>query len=147
MNRKLCATATWAVIFMVGLVGCGGQKKDVDSELQRAATAFDPANAAPVPAPSVPQQVTMETPDLPAQRVNQAMAAYTGGNYAGAVAQLGTLLDQGSRGKVPMTPQQYMALQDATGAVLRDLAARAAQGDQKAKMALDEYNRLRRVRR
>lgn len=125
-----------ALTVLLGVAGCG-RKADATRELQRASEAM---GAAPSPQP-VPAGA--QTPPTPAQHVEEVRASFKDGKYNDAVTQINTLLVEGSSGKQPMTPQQYMALQDAAGAVLGDLYARAAKGDAKAQQAIKEYQRLR----
>lgn len=139
MNRNAFALSMMTAA-LIGVIGCG-KKTDVNSQLERAAATL---NEAPPATPTT--QPVAKASQTPAQQVNQAVTSFKGGDYNAAVSQLHTLLVQGSKGQVPMSPQQYMALQDATGAVLQDLYTRAAKGDARAQQAVKEYERLQKTR-
>lgn len=138
MNVNPQVVAALALTVLLGGTGCG-RKTDANSELKRAAEAVA---VEPAAQPAQPAQAGAPAPQTPAKHVDQALAAFNGGNYHDAVTRLHTVLVQGSNGKLPMTPQQYMAVQDAAGAMLNDLYVRASKGDANAKQAVKEYERL-----
>lgn len=69
--------------------------------------------------------------------MTQAVASYKAGQYVDAVTRL-----QWLRARKGNTPEQIMALQEATAAVMGEIYARAARGDAVAQKAVKEYERL-----
>ena len=130
--KNFSSLVTLAFAVLVGTAGCG-RKTDASSELQRAVEAVSPKASAP------PTQTSTPTP---ASQLDQALNSFKGGNYNDAVTQLHTVIVEGSNGKLPMTPQQFMAVQDASRSVLGELSIRAVKGDAKAQQAINEYERL-----
>lgn len=122
-------------IVLVCLCGCG--EKDAQpttGRLEENVRAVEQADAA-APAPAV---VPGQPPQPQAsQELNQAVSAYKTGNYEEAVARLQKLRAAGAR-----TPEQAMAIQDAAAAVMAELYNLAAQGDPRAKKAVEDYQRL-----
>jgi hypothetical protein len=132
------------LVFGLCLVGAVptscGSKRDVTSELQKAAAAMakpEPAQEAP-PAAEAPQQ----TPSSPAaqmtipvqaqgQEMNQAIAAYKADDLQDAVRRL-----QNLRHSPVMSAEKRMALNDAMAAVMTEIYARAAKGDASAIQAV-----------
>ncbi len=141
MNVNPQVLAALALTVLLGGTGCG-RKTDANSELQRASEATGAAPSAQPAQATQSTQTGAPTPQTPVQQVDQARTALKAGNYHEAVTQLHTVLAQGSSGKMPMTPQQYMAVQDAAGAMLNDLYVRASKGDANARQAVKEYERL-----
>lgn len=134
--------------FVVSLAGCG-KEASVDAALDNAVKEMqtpppDAQVATPaVQAPPPPASSAASAKPAPAattqvaQQMNQAVASYKGGNYEDAVRRL-----QWLRAQKGNTPQQIMALQEATAAVMADIYALAARGDARAKLAVKEYERL-----
>jgi uncharacterized protein (DUF849 family) len=139
MNPYCAAIAVLALTLLFGAAGCG-KKTGVNNELERAVKA--------VATEAGPETVQTDpaAPQTAAQQVEQATASFKAGDYSDAVTRMSTVLVQGSNGKMPMTPQQYMAVQDAAGAMLSDLYVRASTGDAKAQQAIENYNRLKPTR-
>ena len=71
------------------------------------------------------------------QQMNQAMAAYKSGNLEDTVTRLQTL-----RAAPAISPQQRVAVNDATAAVMADIYARAAKGDAGAMQAVKQYEQM-----
>ena len=128
------------------LAGCGS-KRDVSSELQKAAAAMaqpEPTQAAPPPTVAADQQ----TPSAPAaqtapaqtmgQQMNQAIAAYKAGELEDAVARLEKL-----RATPVMSAEKRMALNDATAAVMGEIYALAEKGDARAIQAVKLAEQMR----
>jgi hypothetical protein len=69
--------------------------------------------------------------------MTQAVISYKAGQYVDAVTRL-----QWLRARKGNTPEQIMALQQATAAVMGEIYARAARGDPVAQKAVKEYERL-----
>jgi hypothetical protein len=142
-----------ALTFLLSMAGCSN-RTDVNTELEQAVKAMESSEPAQAAAPPAPPPATPRSPvqpvqtaprATPVQQVYQAVASYKAGKYTEAVTDLHSVLVQGSSGQTPMSPRQYMALQDAAGAVLQDLQVRAARGDAQAKQALEQYYRLKRA--
>lgn len=112
----------------------GGSSTEVES----AASKFVAAEPAPA---TTPAPGTAPAP-ASAQEMQQAVQAYKGGQFEDAVIRLQRL-----RAAPAMTPQQRMALNDAMAAVMADIYALAAQGDQRAVQAVKQYEKLQTQRR
>ena len=69
--------------------------------------------------------------------MKQAVAAYKGGNLEDAVRRLQTL-----RGMPVMSPEQRIAVNDAMGAVMREIHAMADKGDARAIQAIELYKKM-----
>ena len=128
------------VLGLVAVCVFGGCKKkaaevSVDDAVKEA-TQAEPAAAAAQPA-TAPQNGEAQVQSAPAQQVNEAVADYKSGKYEEAIARLQKL-----RSMPTATPQQAMAVQDATAAVMNDLYALAAKGDARAQQAIQQYQRL-----
>jgi len=131
MKKILLVSACLAVIC---LAGCGQKQVEPTAELEKAAKAMAAAEPS---APAQPVKQTAAPTSTPAQQVQQAMTAYKSDQLTDAVTQL-----QAVRSRAAITPEQRLALQDAMGAVMSDIYARAAKGDARAQQAVKEYERL-----
>jgi hypothetical protein len=123
------------------LVTPGCRKKPgavTNSELERAAAKFGVVETPAAPASPAGASPAQPTTLPPAQQMQQALEAYRGGKFEDAVARLQTL-----RSTPAMSAQQYMALNDAIAAVVADLNALAAKGDERAVLALKQYEKSR----
>lgn len=125
------------VCLCLGLLASGCRRKAETAsspEVESAATKFTAAaesTHAPATAPGAPA-----TP-APAQEMKQAVQAYKGGQFEDAVTRLQKL-----RATTTMTAQQRMALNDAMAAVMADIYALAAKGDQRAIQAVKQYEKM-----
>ena len=128
------------------LIGCS--KKDVSGELEKAASAMSqpdsvPAPAAPEPVSQTPaataarQPVVASTPQVQAQEMSQALAAYKAGELEDAVVRLQRL-----RATPVMSPEKRIAVNDAIASVMNEIYAMAEKGDARAKQALKTYETL-----
>jgi hypothetical protein len=125
----------------VGLLLGGCKRKDggiANAELDVAAGKF--ATAAPASAP-VATPGAAPAP-APAQEMQQAVQAYKGGQFEDTVVRLQKL-----RATPAMSPQQQMALNDAMAAVMTDIYAMAAKGDQRAIQAVKQYEKMQTQKR
>lgn len=131
--------------FVLAWAGCS-HKSDVNSELEKAVNAMEQPAAAQAPAPVLPQPAqpapTPVAAPAPAQEMNQAIAAYKGGNLEDAVTRLQKL-----RASPVMTPQQRIALNDAMAAVMTEIYSLAAKGDARAIQAVRQYEQMQTQRR
>lgn len=98
--------------------------------------------APPPPAPEITSAPAASAPPALAQEMKQAVQAYKGGQFEDAVARLQSL-----RAQPVMSAQQRMALNDAMAAVMADIYAMAAKGDQRAIQAVKQYEKLQTQRR
>lgn len=126
------------------LLGGCGRKSDANAELQKAVNALDQATPAPTQAPApaqtavAPQPVPTPPPAAsPAREMQQALAAYKGGDLQDAVTRLQKL-----RAAPAITSQQRIALNDAMAAVMTEIYALAAKGDARAIQAVKQYEQL-----
>jgi hypothetical protein len=140
---KLSTTVACGLIITGVLTGCS-KKTDVNAELENAAKELQASPiASPVPSSQPIQAAQPVTPSesqpalAPAQEMNQAMASYKSGNLEDAVTRLQKL-----RAQTAMTPQQLIAIQNATAAVMGEVYALAAKGDARAKQAVQQYERM-----
>lgn len=127
------------VLGLVAVCVFGGCKKkaaevSVDDAVKEATQAEPAAATQPVAAP---QNGEAQVQSAPAQQVNEAVAEYKSGKYEEAIVRLQKL-----RSMPTATPQQAMAVQDATAAVMNDLYALAAKGDARAQQAIQQYQKL-----
>jgi len=127
-------------------IGCGS-KRDVNSELQKAAAAMaqpEPAQEAQPPVAEATQQAPSATAaqTTPAhtlgQQMNQAIAAYKAGNLDDAVVGLEKL-----RATPVMSAEKRMALNDAMAAVMSEIYALAEKGDARAIQAVKLAEQMR----
>lgn len=134
----------------VMLVGCGGQKTDAKTELDKAAATLGNAEPAPAPTPAAPEAAVpaaaepvaaMAAPALPtgtpAQQMQQAIASYKAGELEDAVTRLQKL-----RATPVLTAVQRMALQDSVAAVMTEIYGMAAKGDPRAIQAVRQYEEM-----
>ena len=91
--------------------------------------------AQPVTAPVQSESVAAAT--SPSAEMNQALAAYKGGQLDDAVTRLQKL-----RATSALTPQQRIALNDAMASVMTEIYALAAKGDARAIQAAKQYEKL-----
>ncbi len=135
-----------ALLCISSLSSCS-KKTDVNAELENAAKTLAQTETPP-PQPTVPPNHQAAAPaastaaapapvHTPAQEMNQALAAYKSGQLEDAVTRLQRL-----RRQTAMTPEQLIAIQNATAAVMGEVYALAAKGDARAKQAVKEYERL-----
>ncbi|EEF57733.1 hypothetical protein [Pedosphaera parvula] len=127
----LCASLTLA------LTGCN-KNANARGELEKAASLLEKSETAPAPVAQSPQPAEATTTVAsPSQQMNQAMAAYKSGNLEDTVTRLQIL-----RAAPAISPQQRVAVNDATAAVMADIYARAAKGDAGAMQAVKQYEQM-----
>src|SRR5688572_9131521 len=119
MRISLPLLAFFLTTAVITMTGCSKQA-DAGSALEEAAKAMDQPNpdqpgASAVPQPTAPAPAATPTQPVPvivtttvAQQMNQAVAAYKGGQYVDAVTRLQQL-----RAMTGKTPEQTLALQEA----------------------------------
>lgn len=131
MKIEYSILMVWSAALAIILTGCG-KKTDANSELERAVSAMNQS------APAQPLTATATAPGLPpAQEMNQAMAAYKGGNFEDAITRL-----QNLRAAPVMTPAQRIAVNDAVAAVMSELYTLAEKGDARAIQAIKQYQQM-----
>jgi len=134
MKTNYSKLMVWSAALAIILTGCG-KKTDANSELERAVSAMN--QSAPAQ-PAQPSTATATAPARPpAQEMNQAMAAYKGGNFEDAITRL-----QNLRAAPVMTPAQRIAVNDATAAVMSELYTLAEKGDARAIQAIKHYQQM-----
>jgi hypothetical protein len=142
---RITTTIVCGLIFSGVVLGCS-KKSDTNSLLENAAKELQATEAIPPAPPSPPPQSvqsvqpapTTSQPALaPVQEMNQAMASYKSGNLEDAVTRLYKL-----RAQTAMTPQQLIAVQEATAAVMGEVYALAAKGDARAIAAVKQYEQM-----
>ncbi len=126
------------------LCGCG-DRKDANTELQKAATAMaqpEPVQAAPAAEPvqqaspaAAPNQTAPAT--TPVQEMHQAMTAYKAGDLDDAVRRLQKL-----RATPVLSAEKRIAVNDATAAVMGEIYELAAKGDARAIQAVKLYEQM-----
>lgn len=135
------------LLMSVMLVGCGGQKTDAKTELEKAAAtlgsaepvpaasaAAGPEAAAPVAQPAAAIAAPALPTGTPAQQMQQAIASYKAGELEDAVTRLQKL-----RATPVLSAPQRMALQDSVAAVMTEIYGLAAKGDPRAIQAVKQY--------
>jgi thiamine biosynthesis lipoprotein ApbE len=137
MNSTFQTTVVFCAVLVLGFTGCSHRAENNSTE-----KAIGSANVSQTPPPITAQPAASTTPAAPGseasvQEMNQAMALYKSGSYEDAVSRLQKL-----RAQTTMSPQQAMAVQDATAAVMNELYALAAKGDPRAQQAINQYQRL-----
>lgn len=146
-SMKMNLPMTLATCVCLAVVAPGCHKKvtvNTNTDLESAASKFAIAETVPAPAPAPASADAPQAPAAlpPAQEMKQAVEAYKGGQFEDAVRRLQQL-----RSRQAMTPQQYMAINDAITAVTTELYALAAKGDPRAVQALKQYEKMQTQRR
>jgi hypothetical protein len=118
----------WLVTFALVLSAC--QKQDPIAELETADLIATPA------APETAAEAGPVTAS-PSAQVKSAIADYKAGKMEDAVTRLQLL-----RSTPTLSPQQRMAMQDSIAAVMAEVYALAAKGDQRAIAAVAQYERM-----
>lgn len=126
MNRSFFI-AMMVTILSLSVVSCGRKNADTSGQIKQALKEMAAAKSS----------ATATNEKAPAQQLDDALAAYKSGDYQNAVIQL-----QAMRFHAHMTGAQLLALNSATDAVMNDLYARMAKGDEQAQAAIKEYQRL-----
>jgi len=134
MNPLLLLLLLVSTGVVLTTIGCRRSATgNASAELDVAAGKFTTAAPAPAPA-NTPEAAPAPAP---AQEMQQAVRAYKGGQFEDAVNRLQKL-----RATPGLSAQQQMALNDAMAAVMNDIYALAAQGDQRAAQAVKQYEKL-----
>ena len=137
---------------LAGFCSCGHQPT-AKEELDKAVDVLSKADAQPTPSPPVaegtpaPEPIPVNTAALggsaadpaptPARQMQQAVAAYRGGELEDAVTRLQRL-----RMSPTLTAQQRMAVQDSVAAVMSEIYSLAERGDAKAIQAVKQYEEM-----
>ncbi|MBM3824251.1 MAG: hypothetical protein FJ404_15410 [Verrucomicrobia bacterium] len=119
----------WLVTFALALSAC--QKQDPVAQLEKTADL--------IATPAVPEKGAEAAPVTasPSAQVKSAIADYKAGNMEDAVTRLQLL-----RSTATLSPQQRMAMQDSIAAIMAEIYALAAKGDQRAIAAVAQYERM-----
>jgi len=120
MKLAFSSVLALSAALVLGTAGCKKQSATANSttQLDAPTQAVAAATAAP----------------LPAQQINDALAAYKKGNLLDSVTQL-----QQIKQSTPMTGAQLLDLNRSINDVINDLYARAAKGDAQAQQAIEAY--------
>ena len=144
MKKSISLIAFLCLALTMVSPGCR-KKPDTNrnSDLETAAGKFATAEPAPAPAAPAPGDAPVPAPaPAPAQEMKQAVQEYKGGKFEDAVVRL-----QNLRAKPTLTAQQNIALNDAMAAVMGDIYALAAKGDQRAIQAVKQYEKMQTQKR
>lgn len=144
MKKSISLIALLCAALTCASSGCR-KKPDTNknSDFEAAASKFAIAEPAPAPAAAAAGEAPAPAPARPpAQEMQQAVQEYKGGKFEDAVTRL-----QNLRATPTMSPQQRMALNDAMAAVMGDIYALAAKGDQRAVQAVKQYEKMQNQRR
>ena len=120
MKSAFSTVTILSAVMVLGAVGCKKQPATTTSTTQPDASTQAVAAATAAP--------------LPAQQINDALAAYKKGNLLDSVTQL-----QQIKQSTPMTGAQLLDLNHSINDVMNDLYARAAKGDAQAQQAIAAY--------
>jgi len=155
VRRMKLNACVWLLVGSLSLIvfeGCG-RPPTAKSELEKAATELGKADPEPAPQATAPAPEAaapgpgITAPDLggsaaepapsPARQMQQALAAYKGGELEDAVTRLQKL-----RRMPTLTAQQRIVVQDSVAAVMTEIYGLAEKGDQKAIMAVKQYEEM-----